>query len=305
MICRCSSTVEHSFRKAEVEGSIPSIGCVNLNEKYNLLKQILQGLGRVVVAYSGGVDSTFLLKAAVDALGADNVLACIGVSASLAKSQYAQAVACAKDIGAAVKEVTVDEVADPHYSANKADRCFHCKSHLYQLFIDIAGEQNFEKVICGCNFDDKDDFRPGNRAAEVFNVGCPLMEAKLTKEDIRQLSREFNLATAEVPASPCLASRISYGLQITEERLKQVEEAEDFLRTLGFVEFRVRHHENIARIEVNPEDFERVAKEPNRSKIIEKLKSLGFKYVTIDLQGFRSGSLNEQLTEEQKKKSGA
>jgi uncharacterized protein len=278
---------------------------VNLNEKYNLLKQILQDLGRVVVAYSGGVDSTFLLKTAIDVLGTENVLACIGISASLAKSQYAQAIVCAKDIGAAVKEIKVDEVADPHYSANKADRCFHCKSHLYQLLIDIAKERNFENVVCGCNFDDKDDFRPGNRAAEIFNVGCPLMEAKLTKGDIRQLSRQLNLATAEVPASPCLASRISYGLEITEQRLKQVEEAEDFLRNLGFAEFRVRHHDNIARIEVNLQDIERVAKEPNRSKIIEKLKSLGFKYITIDLQGFRSGSLNEQLTDEQKKSSGA
>jgi len=278
---------------------------MNLQDKYNSLKQLLNGLGRVVVAYSGGVDSTFLLKAAVDTLGAGNVLACIGISASLAKSQYAQAISCAKDIGAAVEEIEVDEVADSNYSANKADRCFHCKSHLYQLLIDIAGEQNFNHVICGCNLDDKDDFRPGNRAAKVFNVGCPLMEAKLTKDDIRQLSRQLNLATAEVPASPCLASRISYGLQITEQRLKQVEEAEAFLNSLGFVEFRVRHHDNIARIEVNPQDIHRVAKEPNRSKIIEKLKSLGFKYITIDLQGFRSGSLNEELTEEQKKKSGA
>jgi uncharacterized protein len=278
---------------------------MNLQEKYNSLKQILNGFGKVVVAYSGGVDSTFLLKAAVDTLGTENVLACIGISASLAKSQYAQAIAYAKDIGAAVKEVEADEIADSQYSANKADRCFHCKAHLYKLLTDIAKQQNFNHVICGCNFDDKDDFRPGNRAAEVFNVGCPLMDAKLTKDDIRQLSRQFNLATAEVPASPCLASRISYGLKITDQRLKQVEEAEDFLRTLGFVEFRVRHHDNIARIEVNPQDIDKVAKEPNRSKIIEKLKSLGFKYVTIDLQGFRSGSLNEQLTEEQKKKSGA
>jgi len=258
-----------------------------------------------VVAYSGGVDSTFLLNSAVDTLGADNVLACMSVGPSEPSNLYEKAVEFASSIGVEFQTVDADELTDPNFTANKADRCFHCKSHLYQLLIDIAKERNFENVVCGCNFDDKDDFRPGNRAAEVFNVGCPLMEAKLTKDDIRQLSRQLNLATAEVPASPCLASRISYGLEITEQRLKQVEEAEDFLRALGFAEFRVRHHDNIARIEVNLKDFERVAKEPNRSKIIEKLKSLGFKYITIDLQGFRSGSLNEQLTEEQKKKSTA
>jgi uncharacterized protein len=173
--------------------------------------------------------------------------------------------------------------------------------------------------VCGSNFDDKDDFRPGNRAAKVFGVHCPLMDAELTKADIRQLSRQVNLPTADVPASPCLASRVSYGLEVTEQRLKQVEEAEDFLRSLGLVEFRVRHHDTVARIEVNPQDIEKVAAEPARSQIVEKLKSkvaaeparsqiveklksLGFQFVTIDLQGFRSGALNESLSEEEKRK---
>jgi uncharacterized protein len=276
---------------------------VNIQGKYSSLKGVLKELGRVVVAYSGGVDSTFLLKAAVDALGAENVLACIGVSASLAKSQYKQAIECAKIIGAKVEEVTVDEVSDSQYAANKADRCFHCKAHLYGILKDIAKEGGFNCVICGSNLDDKDDFRPGNRAAEVFGVRSPLMEAELAKEDIRELSRGMNLPTADVPASPCLASRIIYGLEVTEQRLKQIEEAEDFLRTLGLVEFRVRHHDTVARIEVHAEDMEKVTAEPNRSKIVEKLKSLGFKYVTIDLQGFRSGSLNVMLTEEEKRKS--
>ncbi len=294
--------VEHSFRKAGVVGSNPSIGFVNLQDRYNLLQQILKKLGKVVVAYSGGVDSTFLLKVAVDTLGPENVLACIAKGPSLPQSQYLHAIEKAKSIGVKIQTVEPNELADASYSANKADRCFHCKSHLYAILADIAKEKNFNCVICGCNFDDKDDYRPGNRAAEVFGVRCPLMDAKLTKQDIRELSKELSLPTADVPASPCLASRVSYGLEITEQRLKQIEQAEEFLRQSGLVEFRVRHHDTIARIEVHPEDIERVTTEPNRSVIVEKLKSLGFKFVTVDLQGFRSGSLNELLTDEEKRK---
>ena len=295
--------VEHSFRKAEVEGPNPSIGFMNLQEKYSSLQEGLKRLRKVIVAYSGGVDSTFLLKAAVDALGTENVLACIAMGPSLPQSQYEEAIEMAKNIGVEVQTVEPSELADAAYSANKADRCFHCKAHLYGILSEIAKERGFNGVICGSNFDDKDDFRPGNRAAKVFSVRCPLMEAELTKDDIRQLSREMNLPTADVPASPCLASRISYGLEITAQRLKQIEEAEDFLRGLGLVEFRVRHHDTVARIEVHAEDIEKVTTEPNRSRIVAKLKSLGFKFVTIDLQGFRSGSLNEVLTEDEKQKS--
>jgi len=271
---------------------------VSFQSKYKLLQKLLRELGRVVVAYSGGVDSTFLLKAAVDTLGVENVLACVGVSPSLSRSQHEMALECAGIIGADVKEVEVYEVSDERYAANEADRCFHCKRHLYEILSDIAKEQDFGCVICGSNFDDKEDFRPGDKAAEIFGVRSPLMEAKLTKEEIRQLSRGFGLPTADIPASPCLASRVSYGLRITEERLKQVERAEEFLRELGLVEFRVRHHDQIARIEVHIEDIVKVTNEPTRSRIIKKLKSLGFKYITIDLEGFRSGSLNEVLPKE-------
>jgi uncharacterized protein len=271
---------------------------VNLKDKYNSLQKILKKLDKVIVAYSGGVDSTLLLKVAVETLGAEKVLACIAEGPSLPQSQYLQAVERAKNMGVDVRTVKPNELADVAYSANKADRCFHCKLHLYGILAGIAREQNFNCVICGCNFDDKDDFRPGNRAAEVFGVRCPLMEAKLNKVDIRNLSRQLGLPTADIPASPCLASRIAYGLEITEQRLKQVEEAEEVMRGLGLVEFRVRHHDTIARIEVHQEDFEKVM--TNRSRIVEKLQELGFKYVTIDLQGFRSGSLNELLTEEEK-----
>jgi uncharacterized protein len=164
----------------------------------------------------------------------------------------------------------------------------------------LAKNRNFNHVICGHNFDDKDDYRPGIRAAKAFGVRSPLTEARLTKDDIRRLSRKLNLPTADAPASPCLASRISYGLQITEQRLKQVEQAEQFLKTFGLVEFRVRLHESIARIEVHPKHISKITKEPARSKIVKKLKSIGFKFVTVDLQGFRSGSLNELLSKKDK-----
>ncbi|MFA5240517.1 MAG: ATP-dependent sacrificial sulfur transferase LarE [Phycisphaerae bacterium] len=273
---------------------------VNLKDKYNSLQAILKKLGKVVVAYSGGVDSTFLLKAAVETLGAENVLACIAVGPSLPQNQYSQALETAKNMGVEVRTIEPNELADAKYAANEADRCFQCKSHLYKLLDSFAREQKFNCVICGSNFDDKSDFRPGNRAAEVFGVQSPLMEAALTKEDIRNLSRQMELPTADIPASPCLASRVAYGLEITTERLKQIEKAEEFIKELGLTEFRVRHHDTIARIEVHQKDLEKVL--ANRSQIAEKLKQLGFKYVTVDLQGFRSGSLNEMLTEENKTK---
>jgi len=276
---------------------------MDIQEKYNSLQEILKELGKVVVAYSGGVDSTFLLKVAVDTLGAENVLACIAKGPSLPQSQYSRAIETAKNIGVNVQTVEPNELADAAYSANKADRCFHCKSHICRILLDIARDKGFDNVVFGTNYDDLDDFRPGNRAMKVFGIRCPLADAGLTKENIRQLSRDLNLPTADIPASPCLASRISYGLEITEQRLKQIEEAEDFLKTLGLVEFRVRHHDTVVRIEVNPQDIEKITTEPTRSAIVEKLKSLSFKFVTVDLQGFRSGSLNEPLSEDEKRKS--
>jgi len=223
------------------------------------------------------------------------VLAAIGISPSLAHAQHQQARDCAALIGATLTEVQVDELDDRRYTTNQADRCFHCKSHLYRVLLRIAREKALAHVVCGSNLDDESDYRPGNRAADVLGVRRPLMDARLTKEDIRQLSRQLGLPTADLPASPCLASRVSYGLEITERRLKQVEEAESFLRSTGMVEFRVRHHDQIARIEVCQEDWGKVMNDSLRVRIVEKFKSIGFKYVTLDLQGFRSGSLNEML----------
>jgi len=276
---------------------------VNLREKFNSLQKILKKLNKVIVAYSGGVDSSFLLKAAVDTLGAENVLACINAGPAEPAGQLQRAKEFAQSIGVKLKTIETDELSDPNFTANKADRCFHCKSRICRILVDIAKEQGFDNVVFGTNLDDLDDFRPGNRAMKVFGVRSPLAEAKLTKNDIRQLSRRMKLATADLPSSPCLASRIAYGLEVTEQRLRQVDEVEEFLRSLGLVEFRVRHHDIIARIEVDPKDIEKVTAEPTRSKIAEKLKSLGFRFVTVDLQGYRSGSLNELLSEDEKRKS--
>ena len=265
--------------------------------------QALRGLGKVVIAYSGGVDSSFLLKAAVETLGAENVLACIDAGASLPQSQYKAAVKLAEQMGSLLQTIKSGEINDSAYSANKADRCFHCKYHLFQTLLEIAKANGFDHVLCGNNFDDLDDYRPGNRAAGIFNIKSPLADAQLTKSDIRELSRDFDLPTADIPASPCLASRIVYGLEVTAERLSQVEQAEEFLKQLGFIEFRVRHHDQVARIEVQAEDIEKIIAEPVRTQIVEKLKSLGFKFITVDMKGFRSGSLNELLSEKDKRKS--
>ena len=274
---------------------------VALGKKFENLKRILKELHSVVVAYSGGVDSTLLLKVAVDTLGSQNVLACISAGVVEPKHVLRRAKKIAKTIGVRLLTIDADELKDPNFVANKADRCFHCKSHLCQELIDIAAKNNLKQVIFGTNLDDLDDFRPGNRAMKLFGIRSPLAEAKLTKLDIRALSRKLRLETADVPSSPCLASRLVYGLEISAKRLTQIEKSEDFLRSLGLVEFRVRHHDTIARIEVHPEDFKKLAIEPTRSKIIKKLKSLGFKYVAIDLQGFRSGSLNETLSKNDKR----
>ena len=273
---------------------------MNTQDKYNQLQQLLKSNQKVAVAFSGGVDSTFLLKAAVETLGANNVIACIGISASLAQHQLEQARDMAQLIGVELVEIPLDELDDPNYQVNKADRCFHCKTCQFRTIQEYAETRGIETTLCGTNYDDKDDYRPGNRAVAALGIGTPLMDAGLTKPDIRALSKEMNLPTAEMPASPCLASRVAYGQTITEEKLNQVEQAENVLREMGFVEFRVRHHGNVARIEVPTAEIEKLVSAPFRNHILEKLKAIGFQYISLDLQGFRSGSLNESLTEEEK-----
>jgi uncharacterized protein len=273
---------------------------MTIQEKLKQLQQTLAGFKRILIAFSGGVDSTFLLKVVADTLGKDNVLACIGISPSLSNYQRRQAKQLAAQFGVHLEELPLDELQDPAYLANKADRCFHCKSRLYKLLTDKAKEEGIQHVLCGSNFDDKSDYRPGHHAAEVFGILSPMMDIGLTKAEIRELSRQMNLPTADLPASPCLASRVAYGLEISEEKLLQVEKAEDFLRSLGFVEFRVRHHGDIARIEVTPKEFPKITPDPIRKQITDHLKTLGFKYITLDLQGFRSGAMNEALSKKEK-----
>lgn len=274
---------------------------MGIEEKYSQLQSILRGLKRVAIAFSGGVDSTFLLRAAIDALGAGQVLACMSVGPFEPKHFIEQARNLAAGFSVRLIEITGDECGDADLTANSPERCYLCKSHLFVRMWEIAQAQGFEHVLCGSNADDLNDFRPGHRAIEQFGVRCPLVEAGLSKPEIRELSRRIGLPTAEQPASPCLASRIPYGLQITPERLQQIEGAEDFLRGLGFAEFRVRHHDTIARIEAPTREFARMTAEPMRGRIVERLNGLGFSYVCLDLQGFRSGALNETLTEEDKK----
>jgi len=273
---------------------------MDLQQKYNLLKDSLTKLGKVAIAFSGGVDSSLLLKVAADTLTPQNVLACYAVGPSQSEFERKTAIRFAESLAVKLIQVPTDEISNPDYTANRPDRCYHCKTHLMAEIKKTVHELGFENVLCGNNADDENDFRPGGRAVKEQSVISPLIDANLSKADIRQLSRQLNLSSAEAPSSPCLASRVAYNLEITPQRLNQIEQAEAYLRELGFAEFRVRHHGDIARIEVPFAQIEKVTSQ--RIQISEKLKSIGFQYVTVDLQGLRSGSLNEAVSEEDKKR---
>ena len=268
-------------------------------EKYERLTEIVRDIGSMVVAYSGGVDSSLLVKAAHDTLSnggnGGKLLAVTADSGSYPRSEFSEAVALIKRIGAKHRVVQSGEMEIAGYTDNPTDRCFYCKGELFGILKSIAGEGGFSTVCDGANIDDADDYRPGRRAAKELNVRSPLMEAGMTKEDVRHHAKRLGLPNWDKPAAACLASRFPYGSKITLEKLSVVEKAEGILKSAGFRQLRVRHHGDIARLELDPDDIVRFVKDSRQTKWIAQIKELGFTYVVLDLQGYRQGSLNEKL----------
>jgi len=269
----------------------------DLESKRALLQARLGGLGRVLVAYSGGVDSAYLAWAAHQALG-NNMLVITADSPSLARTQLADAIAFASEQAIPLEVIPTSELERPEYARNDSQRCFFCKDELFTLMEDLRRARGFDVIAYGVNLDDQGDFRPGQRAASAHQVVAPLLDAGLSKEEIRALARQAGLRIWDKPASACLSSRIEYGRPVTRESLAVVEKGEDALRVLGFRQFRVRHHGEIVRIEIAREELERALDPRMAEEFTRIFKALGFKFVTLDLEGFRSGSMNALLPAE-------
>jgi uncharacterized protein len=257
----------------------------------------LRLLGRTLVAYSGGVDSAFLAWVAHQALGAD-MLAVIADSPSLARTQLADAIAFAREHAIPLEVIATTELDRPEYVRNDASRCFHCKDELFTVMEDFRRMRGFDSIAYGVNVDDQSDFRPGQVAAEQHRVAGPLRDAGFTKQDIRELARAAGLRVWDKPASACLSSRVEYGRPVTRETLSAIEQGEDSLRALGFRRFRIRHHGEIVRIEIAPDELSRALDLAMVAEFTRIFKTLGFKFITLDLEGFRSGSMNSLLPAE-------
>jgi len=279
----------------ELASAQPESRQAALETKLDDLKKLVRQMGKVIVAYSGGTDSTLLLKVAHDELGED-AIAVTAVSPSTPRDELDSALRMAEEIGAQHLLIDSDELDNPDYVANSPQRCYHCKHLRFGKLLEMARDRGFAHVVEGNNLDDLGDHRPGMRAARELGVRSPLKEAALTKADIRALSRKLGLPTWNKPSGACLASRLPYGTPITSARLKQIEDAERFIRSLGISQLRVRLHGDVARIEAEAKDLPTLLE--NRSAIVNELRGLGFSYVTADLEGYRTGSMNETLADE-------
>ena len=269
---------------------------MEVEEKLSKLKEVVSKLESVVVAFSGGVDSTLVAKVCYDTLK-DNSMAVTARSETYPDFEFKESQKLASEIG--IKHLVVDtsELAIEGFANNPPERCYFCKTELFGKLKEIAKEHGFLNVADGANLDDTQEFRPGLKASKELDVRSPLKETGLAKEDIREVSKFLNLPNWNKPAYACLSSRFPYGQSITEEKISMVSEAEKYLRGLGLVQFRVRHHETIARIEILPEDIHTLTNSPAREELTAKFKEIGFTYVTLDLAGYRSGSMNEVLSE--------
>ncbi|MFC1556261.1 ATP-dependent sacrificial sulfur transferase LarE [candidate division KSB1 bacterium] len=272
---------------------------MSFEDKFETLKNILREMGGVVIGYSGGVDSTFLLKTAVEVIN-DNALGVIARSATYPEHEYKEAVELAREMGARIRVIQTEEDKNPKFTENPVNRCYFCKSELFSKLKIIAQEEDIPFIADGSNIDDIGDFRPGLNAVNEFSVRSPLKEAGLNKNEIRELSKRLGLKTHDKPSFACLSSRFPYGMSITPDNLSKVDRAESYLRELGFKAVRVRHYEHTARIEFGANELERVTELSFREKIVRKFKQIGYIYVTVDLEGFRSGSMNEILSENEK-----